>query len=109
MTIYKNRGNKAGKLLKTKEVSIKTHPKRADLEFQTHVSNNCFKRLFEFSAHRICSRSGMLREWFDEEPNLGALQGATRHKNRGNEAKECLKTKDLTFLDAANRALFACP
>jgi len=29
-------------------------------------------------------------------------------KNSGNEAKKWLKTKDITFLNAANFALFAC-
>ena len=29
-------------------------------------------------------------------------------KNSGNEAKEYLKTKDITFLNGANRAHFAC-
>jgi len=35
----------------------------------------------------------------------GELQ---KMKNSGNEAKEWLKTKDITFFDAANYACFAC-
>jgi hypothetical protein len=29
-------------------------------------------------------------------------------QNSGNEAKKWLKTKDITFSDAANSSLFAC-
>ena len=31
-----------------------------------------------------------------------------KHENRGNEAKEYLKTKDITFLSSANDACLAC-
>jgi hypothetical protein len=31
-----------------------------------------------------------------------------KHENSGNEAKKWLKTKDVTFLNAANYARFAC-
>jgi hypothetical protein len=34
---------------------------------------------------------------FGNEPTCDAPQGATNYKNSGNEAKEYLKTKDLTF------------
>jgi hypothetical protein len=34
-------------------------------------------------------------------------RSARRYENRGNEAKEYLKTKDITFLNAANCARFA--
>ena len=60
VTICKNRGNKAKKSLKTKEVNTKTNPKRANSDFQASVSNLCFKRLYESSSHRIHSGSGML-------------------------------------------------
>ncbi len=60
VTICKNGGNKAKKSLKTKEVSIRTNPKRANFEFQTSVSNLCLKRLYESSSRRIYSWSGML-------------------------------------------------
>jgi hypothetical protein len=39
----------------------------------------------------------------------GGIQGTAReYENRGNEAKKYLKTKDITFLSAANYARFAC-
>ena len=56
--MYKDRENKAKKLLKTKEVSFEANPKPADLEFQTSVSNNCFNRLYESCAHRPFSKGG---------------------------------------------------
>jgi hypothetical protein len=33
---------------------------------------------------------------------------ARKHENRGNEAKKCLKTKEVTFFNAANFVPFAC-
>jgi hypothetical protein len=39
---------------------------------------------------------------------LGGTRGTARkYKNSGNEAKEYLKTKDITFLKAASDARFA--
>ena len=60
VTICKNGGNKAKKSLKTKEVNTKTNPKRANFEFQTSVSNICFKQLYESSSHPTYSGSGRL-------------------------------------------------
>jgi len=42
---------------------------------------------------------------FRSRVGKGKLQ---KMKNSGNEAKEYLKTKDITFLGAANYACFAC-
>ncbi len=42
-----------------------------------------------------------------ETARLGETRGtAGKYKNSGNEAKEYLKTKDITFLKAANDARF---
>jgi hypothetical protein len=38
---------------------------------------------------------------------VGGIQRTAReYENRGNEAKKCLKTKDITFLEVANFACF---
>jgi hypothetical protein len=40
---------------------------------------------------------------------LGETRGTAReYKNSGNKAKKWLKTKDITFLNAANFGLFVC-
>jgi len=38
---------------------------------------------------------------------IGEPKRRAKYENRGNEAKKCLKTKDLTFFDAAILARFA--
>jgi hypothetical protein len=40
-------------------------------------------------------------------PAMGKCRELQKMKNSGNEAKEYLKTKDITFLNAANYARFA--
>jgi len=39
---------------------------------------------------------------------MGERRDLQKMKNSGNEAKEYLKTKDITFLKGANFARFAC-
>ena len=39
---------------------------------------------------------------------MGECRNLQKMKNSGNEAKEYLKTKDITFLNAANYARFVC-
>jgi hypothetical protein len=41
-----------------------------------------------------------------EPPGCGDPEAREKIKNSGNEAKEYLKTKDITFLNAANYAHF---
>jgi hypothetical protein len=44
-----------------------------------------------------------------EIAQLGETRGTAReYKNSGNKAKKWLKTKHITFFDAANDARFAC-
>jgi hypothetical protein len=44
-----------------------------------------------------------------EIARLGEIRRiARKYKNSGNEAKEYLKTKDITFLNAANFVRFVC-
>jgi len=44
---------------------------------------------------------------FDIDRSPGIRRFARKYKNRGNEAKKYLETKDISFLDAANYARFA--
>jgi len=60
---------------------------------------------FEFfdAAHVPTDESGM------RQGSTWADRGcARRYKNRGNEAKKWLKTKEVTILNAANCAHFRC-
>jgi hypothetical protein len=41
-------------------------------------------------------------------PGVGKCRELQKMKNSGNEAKNYLKTKHITFFDAANYARFAC-
>jgi hypothetical protein len=41
-------------------------------------------------------------------PAVGKCREIQKMKNSGNEAKKYLKTKHITFLNAANYARFAC-
>jgi hypothetical protein len=98
----KNSGNKAKKLLKTKEVSFETNPQRIDFEPQTSVLNGCMNP-FRIVPIR---RAGSCHKWFDAEPNRGALQSATKYKNRGNELKDLLQRQGITEITASKRTHF---
>jgi hypothetical protein len=56
--------------------------------------------------------SGRLERWNVARFGIVRLpevrRSGRKYKNRGNEAKEYLKTKDITFLSSANDARFAC-
>jgi len=98
----KNSGNKAKKLLKTKEVSFEMNPQRIDFEPQTSVLNGCMNP-FRIVPIR---RAGSCHKWFDAEPNRGALQSATKYKNRGNELKDLLQRQGITEITASKRTHF---
>jgi len=115
---------KPGMFLKTKEdgfcLSAKTNPGRAKLEPETRVLNTCFKHLFQTPVSNICFKhlfqtpvsvllgwcpfggSGLRHEGLGAETNRNAQQSATKYEIRENKAKEYLKTKDITFFNAAN-------
>jgi hypothetical protein len=66
---------------------------------------NATFELFD-TAHLPAAAWSGSREQDSKLPGRGELQRiARKYKNSGNEAKEYLKTKDITFFDAAYFAL----
>jgi hypothetical protein len=98
----KNSGNKAKKLLKTKEVSFKTNLRETNFVPQTSVLIRCFNQ----SRIEATRGAGPCRKWFDAEPNRGALQSAEKYKNRGNELKDLLQRQGITEIAASKRTHF---
>jgi hypothetical protein len=47
------------------------------------------------------------RKGKQNDPGVWVMQGRRKMQNSGNEAKKYLKTKHITFLNAANYARFA--
>ena len=82
--------------------------KRTQNEPQLSAQMRALRAEFEFS-----STSQVLAEaWNGKEvggrnrPVRGIQRTAREYENRGNEAKKCLKTKDITFLKVADFACF---
>ena len=98
----------ANMLLKTKEGVCKTMLKRTQNEPQLSAEMRASHVEFEFSstsqvlAEALNGKGGCGRH----RPVGGIQRTAREYENRGNEAKNYLKTKDITFLKAANFACF---
>ena len=82
--------------------------KRTQNEPQLSAQMRALRAEFEFS-----STSQVLAEaWNGKEvggrnrPVRGIQRTAREYENRGNEAKKCLKTKDITLLRVADFACF---
>jgi len=97
-----NSGNKAKKLLKTKEVSLKANLREANFVPQTSVLNRCLNQ----SRIGATRGAGPCRKWFVAEPNRSALQSATKYKNHGNELKDLLTGQGITEIAASKRTHF---
>lgn len=98
----KNSGNKAKKLLKTKEVSLEANPEEIDFEPRTSVLSECLNpsRIVAIWAARSC------RKWFDAQPIRGVLQSAAKYRNRGNELRDLLQRQGITEIAASKRTHF---
>jgi hypothetical protein len=83
-------------LLKTTEGSVETNPRRTNFEPQMRSLNvkSGHSQQAEVPAPKVCKTH---EAGLEAEPTWGALQSAEKHENRGNEAKEYLKKKDLSF------------
>ena len=91
-----NNTNEPSMLLKTKEGSAKTNPKRTNFGPQMHSLNvkSEHSEHANVPAPEVCKphEAGL-----ENEPTWGALQSVVKHENRGNEAKKYLETQDLAF------------
>jgi hypothetical protein len=91
-------------LLKTQEGMCDTNSKRTQNEPQLSAKMRALRVRFEFSstaqalAEAANGKDGRGRN----RPAGGTQRTAREYENRGNEAKEYLKTKDITFLKVAN-------
>jgi len=104
----KKNTTEASMLLKTKEGVCKTKLKRTQIEPQLSAEMRAFRTEFELSAtsHALTKAANGNRDQGRNRPGGRIQRTARKRENRGNEAKEYLKTKDITFFNAANYARF---
>ena len=91
--------NEASMLLKTNKCMSETNSKRTPVE--------CSEPKFELSD---IAHGGAGNSIVGDVAGIGIARcvSTQKYKNSGNEAKNYLKTKDITFYDAANYARIAC-
>ena len=78
-----------------------------ETQFIAEMGASCLEFELSDTSHVLAKASIGKRDLQRNRPG-GGIQGTARnYKNRGNEAKEYLKTKDITFSNAANHARFA--
>jgi len=99
-----NDTNEATKSLKTKEGIFETKLKRTQNEPHLRAEMRTFRTEFELfhTTPVLVAASNGEDEWGRDRPAVGIQRTSRNCENRGNEAKKCLKTKDITFSNAAN-------
>jgi hypothetical protein len=104
----KNITTEASMSLKTKEGMFETKLKRTQNELLLSAEMRAFRTEFELSAtsHALTKAANGKRDQGRNRPGGRIQRTARKRENRGNEAKEYLKTKDITFFNAANYARF---
>ena len=102
----KNTTIKANISLKTKEGMFETKLKRTQNGPQLSAEMREPRVKFELSdTSHVLAGTGKVGGG-QHRPGRGIQRTARKYENRGNEAKEYLKTKDITFFNAANYARF---
>jgi hypothetical protein len=94
-------------ITENKEGHVETKPKRTQNELTFEHKMRALNTLFELfgAAHVPVGHSDPDVRRRSKLPEWGESRGIAReNKNRGNEAREYLKTKDITFSNAANYA-----
>jgi hypothetical protein len=106
----KKNTTEASMLLKTKEGVCKTKLKRTQIEPQLSAEMRALRVEFDFSdTLQVLAEASNGKDDCGRSHPVGGIQRAAReYENRGNEAKKLLKTQDITVLNGANFALFAC-
>jgi hypothetical protein len=104
----KNNTIEASMLLKTNECVCKTKLKRTQIEPQLSAEMHAIRVKFELSStSQVLAEASNGKEIGGRNRPVGGIKRTAReYENRGNEAKKCLKTKDITFLKVANFACF---
>ncbi len=82
--------------------------KRTQNEPQLSVKMRASRVEFEFSStSQVLAEASTGEDDHGRNRRVGGIQRSARKcENRGNEAKKCLKTKDITFLKVADFACF---
>jgi len=102
----KNSGNELEEVLEDKRRVPKNEPKTNSNRVHNARIECRIRALFTSHSFRAWPGAGERRR--DRNcPTRGNAADREQTQNRGNEAKEYLKTKDITFLNAANDARFA--
>ena len=94
--------------LKTKEGMFETKLKRTQNGPQLSAEMREPRVKFELSdtSYVLAGTSNRIIGRGQHRPGRGIQRTARKYENRGNEAKEYLKTKDITFFNGANHARF---
>jgi len=95
--------------LKTKEDTSETKLGQPQNEPQLSVEMRALKAVYELcnNLHVLAWASIGECGRFEIAPKTEIQRAVGNYENRGNEAKEYLKTKDITFLNGANLERFA--
>ena len=82
--------------------------KRTQNESHLNAEMRAFRPEFEFFiASQFLPEASNGQDAHGQDRPVGGIRRTAReYENRGNEAKKCLKTKDITFLHVANCACF---
>jgi hypothetical protein len=95
--------------LKTKGDASETKPRQPQNEAKLSVEMRALSAECALcdGLHVLARASIAENGRFEIAPKRGIQRATGNYKNRGNEAKEYLKTKDITFLNGSNLARFA--
>ena len=75
-------------------------------QLNAEMGASCVEFELSETSHVLTKAANGKRERGRNRPGGGIERNARKYENRGNEAKEYLKTKDITFSNAANYARF---
>jgi hypothetical protein len=75
-------------------------------QLNAEIGASCVEFEISDTSQVLAKASNGKRDRGPNRPEGGIQRTARKYENRGNEAKEYLKTKDITFSNAANYARF---
>jgi hypothetical protein len=83
---------------------VRNELKRTQNELQLSAEMRALRVEFEFSStSQVLAEASNGKDGRGRNRPVGGIQRTARkYENRGNEAKKCLKTNDITFLKVAN-------
>ena len=75
-------------------------------QLNAEMGASCIEFELYDTSHDLENATNRKRDRGRNQPGGGIQRAARKYENRGNEAEEYLKTKHITFLNAANYARF---